>query len=647
MGLIRVFPKNSGLPTIGIRRSIVPGIVEQTLLDAPFTGSDQGYADAQVLDTSGEGVVAGQLLVEETRGTVALASNRLTITTGGVADWVTLWVMGKTTAGGAFGRGDYFEFVVNVTTANFGMIGFTTTAPHSNLNQVRHAFFMQPTGRLQLRNVGDVAANANIDYSERYVTGVDYTIRIYLLTQGGALYLIKGGHYGSNFRALGYTKDQTETSLYPIAIASDLTMVMDNWKIVRGAPPPKVYFTYYDGGRVAGQDTAIGQAFSIVTNDIFMGRYIANPIVSEGAAATWDDEQTKDPYVLKDGDTWKMWYAGYSGTAFGIGYATSTDGRSWTKSGSNPVLTVGAGGAWDDAGVSFPVVYKDNDEGDANKRWKMFYCGNDGGAGSAAREKIGYAYSADGIAWTKYASNPVVNTGAGSSWDEGSVIPNALVKDGSTFYLFYDGRSTVVTWPSEHQVGLVTFTAFDGTYTKAAGNPILARRTGDQALTSNLAILGTSVAVADSSGFTVGEVVLLASTAGKMQNKISAIPNGTTITLAIPVYTGFTTANGSRIVTFLRSLSPRAVIKDGSTWRMWLTAFQAGAAGGTNNAETEYYATSANPDSGWAFDHTNSPPFWLALMGEPVDSLAWDSSYAENLVFALDADTNERFAVDL
>ena len=70
-----------------------------------------------------------------------------------------------------------------------------------------------------------------------------------------------------------------------------------------------------------------------------------------------------------------------------------------------PVLIEGPKGSWDEGGFSeFEVLYY-------NDMFHAFY----GGSlltddRDTARESIGYAYSTDGINWTKYADNPVIPT---------------------------------------------------------------------------------------------------------------------------------------------------------------------------------------------------------------------------------------------
>ncbi|GAA3907470.1 hypothetical protein [Microbacterium invictum] len=75
------------------------------------------------------------------------------------------------------------------------------------------------------------------------------------------------------------------------------------------------------------------------------------------------------------------------------GLATSTDLRTWTRVGTQPVLPVGGAGAFDERFASDPCVLRDADH------WVMFYFGLAGDG--HARE--GYATSRDLVTWTKSA----------------------------------------------------------------------------------------------------------------------------------------------------------------------------------------------------------------------------------------------------
>jgi predicted GH43/DUF377 family glycosyl hydrolase len=107
----------------------------------------------------------------------------------------------------------------------------------------------------------------------------------------------------------------------------------------------------------------MGHAFS--PDGIHWTKSSPNPVLDLGPSGSWDDSHVEDPSVIKDGDLYKMWYAGYDGIIYRIGYATSNDGISWEKNSSGScsnttgdgcVLDKGLDGWWDSAGVAFPTV---------------------------------------------------------------------------------------------------------------------------------------------------------------------------------------------------------------------------------------------------------------------------------------------------
>ena len=80
-----------------------------------------------------------------------------------------------------------------------------------------------------------------------------------------------------------------------------------------------------------------------------------NPVLTRGPADSWEDYMIYPHGILFDGSTYQMWYGGHDGTNVRIGYATSQNGISWEKYEANPVLDVGASGAWDSRWVYRPT----------------------------------------------------------------------------------------------------------------------------------------------------------------------------------------------------------------------------------------------------------------------------------------------------
>ena len=115
-------------------------------------------------------------------------------------------------------------------------------------------------------------------------------------------------------------------------------------------------------------------------------------VLERGAGGAWDNAWVHHPACIKHNGFYYLYYAGSQnvGSEYKIGLATSTDGINWTKEPTNPVITVGAGGTFDDNYIrpSCPVKI--------NNTWYMWYWANDG-----AVHSMGLASSPDLITWTK------------------------------------------------------------------------------------------------------------------------------------------------------------------------------------------------------------------------------------------------------
>ena len=97
---------------------------------------------------------------------------------------------------------------------------------------------------------------------------------------------------------------------------------------------------------------------------------------------------------------------------------------------SNPILAAGAKGEWDAGGIERVAVIRLR-PGD----WRMWYA--NAGPG---RHSLGLATSKDGVAWTKYAGNPVFQPT--DPWEKEYLSPTSVVQVNGKFYLYY--------WAPEH-----------------------------------------------------------------------------------------------------------------------------------------------------------------------------------------------------
>ncbi|MFA6455718.1 MAG: T9SS type A sorting domain-containing protein [Bacteroidota bacterium] len=164
-------------------------------------------------------------------------------------------------------------------------------------------------------------------------------------------------------------------------------------------------------------------------------KYDLNPVLIAGPTGSWD-ENVDGIYgcsVIYHNSKYHMWYGGYKGNVGAIGYAYSDDGTSWTKYSGNPVFTPGAAGDFD-AGIGGCFVLFNSG------KFHMYYNGTNTGT-----TRIGYAYSVDGIQWTKHPTY-VFEKGAVGAWDEKNIAIGSVIKEDSVLKMFYTGKSTTSSW---------------------------------------------------------------------------------------------------------------------------------------------------------------------------------------------------------
>ncbi len=136
------------------------------------------------------------------------------------------------------------------------------------------------------------------------------------------------------------------------------------------------------------------------------------------------------------GERW-TWPFGYR--EIDLGHAVSKDLRVWHP--LQPVVPVGAPGAWDESGIWAPDIIE------VDGVYYLYYTGSD----VHNNQAIGLATSTDLLTWTKHAANPVVSPG---DWSDRAVGHDVAGRDAMVFtdrgrdrYLMYytatmaDGRA--------------------------------------------------------------------------------------------------------------------------------------------------------------------------------------------------------------
>ncbi|MGQ0732048.1 MAG: hypothetical protein ACT4QD_00155 [Acidobacteriota bacterium] len=150
------------------------------------------------------------------------------------------------------------------------------------------------------------------------------------------------------------------------------------------------------------------------------------------ARSEWDPCLVTSPCVLCEEDRWRMWYvSGFQWTRtseglhsyYHVKYAESADGVEWKREGRVCIDLNGS-----ERNIARPCVVRDAD------RYRMWYSYD---AGSGYR--IGYAESADGLAWTRLDDQAGIAPSE-SGWDSDAQAYPWVFTHGGVRYMLYNGN---------------------------------------------------------------------------------------------------------------------------------------------------------------------------------------------------------------
>jgi predicted GH43/DUF377 family glycosyl hydrolase len=189
----------------------------------------------------------------------------------------------------------------------------------------------------------------------------------------------------------------------------------------------------------------------------------APEIVLGPAETGWEDDINR-PRVIKIGGTYHMWYTGQARGHSAIGYATSSDGRTWKRMSEKPVLVPEK--PWEKVAVMCPDVLWD----DSQNLYRMWYSGG----GQYEPDAIGYATSPDGRVWTKHADNPVMRPDPASPWEQHLVTACQVMKYGDGYVMFYIGFRDI----DHAQIGIARSKDGITGWERYRGNPIITPDSG-------------------------------------------------------------------------------------------------------------------------------------------------------------------------
>lgn len=166
---------------------------------------------------------------------------------------------------------------------------------------------------------------------------------------------------------------------------------------------------------------------------------VVNRLVLDQGSQAWEKYVWRPSIVYQfQNSLFTMWYSGEDANGVSkIGVASSTDGLAWARYDENPVLSAGSAGSWDSGSVQESWVIFDG------TTFKMWYTGERfDDKGAVASAAIGFATSPDGLHWTKFSGNPVLSPGGSGSWDSEWVFRPSVIYTGSSYMMYYQGKST-------------------------------------------------------------------------------------------------------------------------------------------------------------------------------------------------------------
>lgn len=188
---------------------------------------------------------------------------------------------------------------------------------------------------------------------------------------------------------------------------------------------------------------------------------VVNPKLFSPDPKTWEgDYIAANGSALWSASEFLYWYQG--GRDPQVGLIRSPDGHSWTRN-PQPVLGPGPRGSWEARGVGDPYVIR------AGKYLYMYYLGQD----LAQRQRLGVARSEDGVRWTKYKTNPILELGGPDTFDEIGLGEPAVFVVESSYWMLYTGRDR----QERRAIGLAR--SQDGIHwTRVSTSPVLKGREG-------------------------------------------------------------------------------------------------------------------------------------------------------------------------
>lgn len=206
----------------------------------------------------------------------------------------------------------------------------------------------------------------------------------------------------------------------------DETGAMGSW-LVQHAGEQRHYYIGWSRCESKPYHVAIGLAVARKGGMDFI-RHGAGPILDR---SDLDPVMVSTPCVLRDRETWHMWYMSIIGWPdpsrpphYDLRHAVSADGLAWQPDSQRCIVFEHP----EECAIARPSVVRDSD------RWRMWFCFR----GHDFPYRIGYAESPDGRNWTRKDALAGIEA-SDSGWDTGMVAYPFVFDHRGSRYMLYAG----------------------------------------------------------------------------------------------------------------------------------------------------------------------------------------------------------------
>lgn len=195
-------------------------------------------------------------------------------------------------------------------------------------------------------------------------------------------------------------------------------------------------------------------------------------LAGSGVKGTFDEKLVDCPFVFSHEGKFHMTYVGWDGGGYQTGLAVSDDLLQWTRKGI--ILGRDPNDAYTRYNIASASILRENDMLSPGRLLKVdgrYVCAWHAYPSAGYEEGpavIGLAFSKDLMHWER--TPPILFPQDGAPWEKGGLYKPYLIKEGGTYYLFYNAKTKGKPWVE--QTGLATSTDLK-TWKRHPGSPLI------------------------------------------------------------------------------------------------------------------------------------------------------------------------------